>query len=73
VGFNADPEAITAISKAGLSATIAQDPEAMGEKTVTLAADALAGKKLPYDDASKREVYQKVTLVSKDNVSQFVG
>jgi ribose transport system substrate-binding protein len=73
VGFNADPEAITAIGKGGLSATIAQDPAAMGGKTVALAADALAGKKLQYDDQSKREVYQKVTLVTKDNVSQFAS
>ncbi|MBM0237111.1 substrate-binding domain-containing protein [Micromonospora sp. ATA32] len=73
VGFNADPEAITAIGKGGLSATIAQDPAGMGAKTVELAAQALNGGKLTYDDESKREVFQKVTLVTKDNVAQFAG
>ena len=73
VGFNADPEAITAIGKGGLSATIAQDPAGMGAKTVELAAQAVTGGKLAYDDAGNREVFQKVTLVTKENVSQFAG
>lgn len=73
IGFNADPEAVTAISKGGLSATIAQDPAGMGEKTVELAAQAVAGDALSYDDAGKREVFQKVTLVTKENVAQFAG
>jgi ribose transport system substrate-binding protein len=73
VGFNADPEAITAIGKGGLSATIAQDPAGMGTKTVELAAQAVKGEKLSYDDAGTREVFQKVTLVTKDNATQFAG
>jgi ribose transport system substrate-binding protein len=73
IGFNADPEAITAIGKAGLSATIAQDPAGMGAKTVELAAQAVGGAKIAFDDESKREVFQKVTLVTKENVSKFAA
>lgn len=73
IGFNADPEAITAIGKDSLSATVAQDPAGMGARTVELAAQAVNGDQLSYDDDGKREVFQKVTLVTKDNVSQFAG
>jgi ribose transport system substrate-binding protein len=73
VGFNADPEAVTAITKGGLSATIAQDPAGMGAKTVDLASQALNGGKLTYDDAGTREVFQKITLVTKDNAAKFAG
>jgi len=73
IGFNGDAEAITAIQKNQLSATIAQDPEAMGALTVDLAADALDGTPIPFSNADEREVYQGVTLVTPDNVSDYAG
>lgn len=73
VGFNGDAEALTAIEQGQLSATIAQDPSAMGALTVDLAANAVNGTELPFDNADEREVYQDVTLVTPDNVADFVG
>ena len=73
VGFNGDAEAITAIKAGKLSATVAQDPSAMGALTVDLAAQVLDGKKLTFDNPADREVYQKVTLVTKDNVADYAG
>ncbi|WP_134741767.1 substrate-binding domain-containing protein [Nocardioides sp. 503] len=69
VGFNGDEEALTAIEKGQLSATIAQDPSAMGELTVELAATAVEGGDLPFDNAEDREVYQDVTLITPENVA----
>ena len=71
VGFNGDAEAITAISKGTLSATVAQDPSAMGVLTVDLAKDMLDATPLPYDNPDTREVFEGVTLVTPDNVSGF--
>ncbi|WP_144124162.1 substrate-binding domain-containing protein [Catellatospora sichuanensis] len=68
VGFNADPEAITAIKANGLAATVAQDPAAMGALTVKLADQALAKTPLTFDNAAEREVYNPVQLISKENV-----
>jgi len=73
VGFNGDAEAITAIQGGQLSATVAQDPAAMGALTVELAADAIDGDDLPFDNADDREVYQGVTLVTPDNAADFAG
>jgi ribose transport system substrate-binding protein len=71
VGFNADPEAITAIQNGGLSATVAQDPHGMGELTVNLAEMVLAGEALSFDTPDEREVYMDVTLVTPENVADF--
>lgn len=73
VGFNGDAEAITAIQEGQLSATVAQDPEAMGALTVDLAADAVDGTELPFDNAEDREVYQDVILVTPENAADFAG
>ena len=72
VGFNADPEAITAIQAGGLSATIAQDPEGMGVLTVELAQQVLAGQTPVFGDVDLREVYKPVTLVTAANVADYV-
>ncbi len=71
VGFNADPEALTAIGKGGLAATVAQDPKQMGELTVKLADQALKGEALAFDNAGEREVFNPVKLVTKDNVGSL--
>ena len=73
VGFNGDAEALTAIDAGQLSATVAQDPSAMGALTVDLAADAVDGKDLPFDNADDREVYEGVTLINPDNVADYLG
>lgn len=73
VGFNADPEAITAIQDGDLSATIAQDPVGMGEKTVEITKTLLAGETPEFDNPEDREVFQPVTLVTADNVNEFAS
>ncbi len=71
VGFNADPEAITAIQGGGLSATVAQDPYGMGALTVDLAEQVLNDETPDFSNADEREVYMPVTLVTADNVADF--
>ena len=73
VGFNGDAEALTAIKQHQLSATVAQDPAGMGALTVDLAADAVEGEELEFDNPEEREVYQDVTLITPENVAEFVG
>jgi ribose transport system substrate-binding protein len=68
VGFNADPEALTAIKADGLAATIAQDPAAMGALTVKLAGQALKKETITFGNAAEREVFNPVKLVTKENV-----
>jgi ribose transport system substrate-binding protein len=73
VGYNGDGEALTAIQDGGLSATVAQDPFGMGGLTVKLAKDVLDGKDIEFGNADEREVYNPVTLVTPDNVADFLG
>lgn len=73
VGFNADPEAITAIQNGGLSATVAQDPAGMGALTVDLARMVLAGEPLVFDNPELREIYEPVKLVTIDNVAEYAA
>lgn len=68
VGFNADPEALTAIKAGGLAATVAQDPKAMGELTVKLAEQALKKEAITFGNAAEREVFNPVKLITKENV-----
>jgi ribose transport system substrate-binding protein len=68
VGFNADPEALTAIKGGGLAATVAQDPKAMGELTVKLADQALRKEAMTFGNPAEREVFNPVKLVTKENV-----
>jgi ribose transport system substrate-binding protein len=72
VGYNGDGEALTAIQDGGLSATVAQDPFGMGGLTVKLAKDVLDGKTIEFGNADEREVYNPVTLVTPDNVADFI-
>jgi ribose transport system substrate-binding protein len=71
VGFNADPEALTAIKGDMLSATIAQDPTAMGALTVKLGEQALNKQPIEFSNAPEREVFNPVTLVNKENVDSI--
>ncbi|GAA1017507.1 sugar ABC transporter substrate-binding protein [Acrocarpospora pleiomorpha] len=68
VGFNADPEALTAIKADLLSATVAQDPAAMGGLTVTLGEQALNKQPIAFSNAAEREVFNPVALIDKTNV-----
>ncbi|WP_062352828.1 substrate-binding domain-containing protein [Herbidospora yilanensis] len=71
VGFNADPEALTAIKADLLAATVAQDPAAMGALTVTLGEQALNKQPIQFSNAAEREVFNPVTLVDKTNVDSI--
>lgn len=73
VGFNGDPEALNAVANDGMSATVAQAPEAMGELSVELARRVLAGEEIDFDDPDDREVLQPVTLITPANVEDFLG
>jgi ribose transport system substrate-binding protein len=72
VGYNGDAEALTAIQGGTLSATVAQDPRGMGEISVNLAQQALDGEAITFDNPDEREVFSPVTLITPDNVGDFV-
>lgn len=72
VGFNADPLALTDISKGVMAATIAQDPAGMGKLTVDLAEQITGGKTVSFSNAQTKEVFNPITLVSADNVATFL-
>jgi ribose transport system substrate-binding protein len=73
IGFNGDPDAVTAIKAGGMSATVAQDPTAMGALTVKLATEALKGQTPDWNNTEDREVYAPVTLIAPKNAAQFGG
>ena len=72
VGYNGDPSALEAIQAGTVNATVAQDPNGMGKLTVELAKTLLDGGKITFGDDENREVYNPVTLVTSDNVADFV-
>lgn len=71
IGFNADPEAIEAISAGNLAATVAQFPAEMGRLSVELADQLIRGEELEFDNPDEREVYAEVELVTPENVEDF--
>ena len=73
VGYNGDPSALEAIQAGTVNATVAQDPNGMGKLTVELAKTLLDGGTITFGNDENREVYNPVTLVTADNVADFVG
>ena len=65
VGFDAIPDALTAIEQGKMAATVAQQPKVMGETGVQIAKDIIDGKQV------QASVPVEVTLVTKENVAQF--
>jgi ribose transport system substrate-binding protein len=65
VGFDAIADALTAIEQGKMAATVAQQPKLMGQLAVQTANDIIAGKQVD------KSIPVQVTLVTKDNVSQF--
>jgi ribose transport system substrate-binding protein len=73
IGFNADPEAITAIQAGKLTATIAQFPELMGQLSVRLAEMLINNQPLKFANASLKEVYAPVKVVTSDNATTYAN
>jgi ribose transport system substrate-binding protein len=73
VGYNGDPSALEAIQAGTVNATVAQDPHGMGALTVDLAKTVLDGGTIEFGNEENREVYNPVTLVTSDNVADFVS
>ena len=70
IGFNADQVALEAIQAGTMVATVQQLPFEMGKLTAKLADQMIKGQKVKFDDASKREIYVPVKLITKDNVAE---
>ena len=64
IGFNNDPEAQDAIKSGIMSATVAQFPDAMGNLTVDLTHELINGRSIKYDNASTREIFADVKLIT---------
>lgn len=65
VGFDATADALAAIGKGTMAATVAQQPKLMGQTALQIAKDIIDGKKI------QASMPVEVKLVTKDNVSQF--
>ncbi len=68
VGFNADEIALEAIKAGDMAATIQQVPYDMGQMTVELATQLMAGEALEYDSADEREIFVPVNLITPDTL-----
>jgi ABC-type sugar transport system substrate-binding protein len=66
VGFDGNPDALEAIRKGQLAASVAQQPEEMGRMGVRIALKAIAGEPV------EKTVQVPVTLITRDNVAQFL-
>jgi len=67
VGFNGDPEALDAIRKGEMAATVMQFPYDMGVAGVQEAAKLARGEK------AQAQVNVPVELVTRDNIDRFAG
>jgi len=63
VGFDGNPDALAAIRKGEMAATVAQQPEEMGRMGVRIALKALKG------EAVAKTVQVPVTLITRDNAA----
>jgi len=68
IGFNNDPEAQDAIAAGILAGTVAQFPDEMGALTVDLAHTLIGGGTLTFDNASLREIFADVKLITPADV-----
>ena len=66
VGFDGNPDALDAIRRGELAATVAQQPEEMGRMGVRIALKALNGETV------QETVQVPVTLITPDNVAKFL-
>jgi ribose transport system substrate-binding protein len=66
VGFDGNPDALDAIRRGELAATVAQQPEEMGRMGVRIALKALNGEMV------QQTVQVPVTLITRDNVASFL-
>lgn len=66
VGFDAAPDALTAVKDGKMAGTIAQQPALMGKLAVETAAKVAKGETV------EKSIPVEITLVNKDNVDQFL-
>jgi ribose transport system substrate-binding protein len=66
VGFDGNPDALDAIRRGELAATVAQQPEEMGRMGVRIALKALNGETV------EKTVQVPVTLITRDNIAEFL-
>lgn len=67
VGFDGTPDGLEAVQQGTMHATIAQQPEKLGKRSVELAVKAARGQQVP------SEVKVPVEAVTQENVAEFLG
>ncbi|MBC7326851.1 substrate-binding domain-containing protein [bacterium] len=67
IGFDGNKDALEAIKAGKMLATVAQLPEEMGKMAVDVALKVLKGEKV------EKNIYVPVTLVTKENVDEFLS
>ncbi len=73
IGFNGDAPALELIQSGEMAATIRQDPYGQGKAAVEAALALLNGEAVAYGDEATRSIYFPVTLVTADNVADFMN
>ena len=68
VGYNGDTIALEAMKAGDMAGTVQQVPYEMGKMTVALALKLVAGQKLTFDNATAREIYVPVNLLTPADV-----
>jgi ribose transport system substrate-binding protein len=72
VGFNGDPPALEQIKAGNMAATVRQDPYGQGRAAVEALTKLMNNEAVEYSDAETRSIYFPVTLVTADNVDEFM-
>jgi len=72
IGFNADTIALEAIKAGQMAGTVQQVPYDMGQMTVDLATQLVAGESLAYDNPDEREIFVPVNMITPENVDTLL-
>jgi ribose transport system substrate-binding protein len=71
LGFDGNDQALQMIKDGRMTATVAQDPYAQGKKAVEIVLKLLNKENPQFDDSKDRTVLYPVSMVDKDNLSEF--
>lgn len=73
MGFDGTDQALEMIEEGRMSATVAQDPYAQGQKAVEIALAMLDGKDVKFNDPAERTVLYPTQVVDAANMDEFLA
>lgn len=72
IGFNGDPPALEQIKAGNMAATIRQDPYGQGRAAVETMTKLMNNEAVEFSDPETRSIFFPVTLVTADNIDEFL-